>query len=520
VLPAALLKIQMLFSQPAVSETSTRTGSAREGVRHFPKDWPSLFALTVIGAVLRCLYLTRKSFWFDEGVSVEIARLDWYNFARILWRREGNMSLYYVLLRGWLHFGHSEFFIRSLSILPSLATIPVVYWLAGRLFDRRVGLIAATLLTFNAYHIRYAQEARSYSFFIFLGTLSSAFFIDLLQQPTRRNRIGHILASSLAVYAHLYAVLLIVAQWLSLRFLKYEGIKIPLNTKQNWRWIAILVFPALLFVGTTGAGPISWIKRPGFKELYEYYEHMAGNGGILLVLVYFCACLAALTEVGGRLFQRRLSWDSWRYQFLLLWLIVPVVFTVLISIVRPMFLARYLAFCLPALIVLAAVGLARLSKSWLIISALLLVMALSLKGTFSYYDHDFDLDRDEWRAASFYILDHARPSDVILFHIAMGRMPYEFYKSVYTGNSPGPTVIYPTHGTRFDYRDFMGRPSNEFLRTVPSKYDRVWIVLKNNETKTGTDPTTALINGLFGESYPHFDKQNFPWIEVRLYSKQ
>jgi len=55
---------------------------------------------------------------------------------------------------------------------------------------------------------------------------------------------------------------------------------------------------------------------------------------------------------------------------------------------------------------------------------------------------------------------------------------------------------------------------------VPSKYDRVWIVLKNNETKTGTDPTTALINGLFGESYPHFDKQNFPWIEVRLYSKQ
>ena len=168
---------------------------------------------------------------------------------------------------------------------------------------------------------------------------------------------------------------------------------------------------------------------------------MAGNGGILLVLVYFCACLAALTEVGGRLFQRRLSWDSWRYQFLLLWLIVPVVFTVLISIVRPMFLARYLAFCLPALIVLAAVGLARLSKSWLIISALLLVMALSLKGTFSYYDHDFDLDRDEWRAASFYILDHARPSDVILFHIAMGRMPYEFYKSVYTGNSPGPTVI-------------------------------------------------------------------------------
>src|SRR5207245_5067865 len=375
-------------AQPAVSETSSLTGSAREGVCHFPKDWPSLFALTVIGAVLRFLFLTRKSFWFDEGVSVQIARLDWYNFARILWRPEGNMSLYYLLLRAWLPFGHSEFFIRSLSILPSLATIPVLYWVGHRLFDRRVGLIAATILTFNAYHVRYAQEARSYSFFIFLSTLSSAFFIDFLLQPSHRNRIGHIVASSLSVYAHLYAVLLIVTQWLSLRFADCKDLDkekiLPLMNK-NWRWIAVLVLPPLLFVATTGAGPISWIKRPGFKDLYEYYEHMAGNGGILLVLVYFCSCLAALTEVGGRLFQRRLSWDSWLYQFLLLWLIVPVVFTVLISIVRPMFLARYLAFCLPALIVLAAVGLARLSKSWLIISALLLVMALSLKGTFSYY---------------------------------------------------------------------------------------------------------------------------------------
>ena len=507
-----------------MTENSPQTNTVRELRPSFSRDWLFLSALLIIGAVLRFLFLTRKSFWFDEGVSVQIARLDWYNFARILWRREGNMSLYYLLLRAWLPFGHSEFFIRSLSILPSLATIPVLYWVGHRLFDRRVGLIAATILTFNAYHVRYAQEARSYSFFIFLSTLSSAFFIDFLLQPSHRNRIGHIVASSLSVYAHLYAVLLIVTQWLSLRFADCKDLNkekiLPLMNK-NWRWIAVLVLPALLFVATTGAGPISWIKRPGFKDLYEYYEHMTGNGGLLLLLVYLVACGAALVQISGRLFKRGLSWGTWRYQFLLFWLIFPAVFTVVISIARPTFLARYLVFCLPALILLAAVGLARLSKSWLLAPVLLLFVALSMKGTFSYYDHDFDLHRDDWRAASYYILDHAHPGDVIIFHIAMGRMPYEFYKSVYPGASAGPTVIYPMHSNRFHYRDFMGKPAAEFLRTVPSEYGRVWIVLKNNEAwNEGPDPTTALIDSLFGQSYPHLDRETFPWVEVRLYSKQ
>src|SRR5207302_11094533 len=67
--------------------------------------------------------------------------------------------------------------------------------------------------------------------------------------------------------------------------------------------------------------------------------------------------------------------------FLLFWLIFPAVFTVVISIARPTFLARYLVFCLPALILLAAVGLARLSKSWLLAPVLLLFVALSMKGT-------------------------------------------------------------------------------------------------------------------------------------------
>ena len=104
----------------------------------------TLLVLLAGGAAVRFLFLVRKPFWFDECFSVEVARMGSTNFLHLLWWREANMSLYYLLLRIWLEFGTSEFFIRSLSVLLAAATIPAMYWLARQLYDRRVALIAAT----------------------------------------------------------------------------------------------------------------------------------------------------------------------------------------------------------------------------------------------------------------------------------------------------------------------------------------------------------------------------------------
>src|SRR5439155_22385022 len=138
------------------------------------------------------------------------------------------MSLYYLFLRLWLHLGSTPAFIRSLSVIFALATIPALYLLGRSLFDSRTGLIAATLLALNAYHIRYSQEACSYALTVLLCVLSSLFFVESLENPSRRVHLGHILTSSLAVYAHFFAALLLLAQYVSLRFV--EGTKIPEQT--------------------------------------------------------------------------------------------------------------------------------------------------------------------------------------------------------------------------------------------------------------------------------------------------
>ncbi len=487
---------------------------------------------------LRFLFLARKPFWFDECFSVEVARMSWHDFAHLLWWREANMSLYYLLLRGWLHWyvnpGFSPFFIRSFSVLFSLATLPAIFWLASTLFDRRVGLIAVALISCNAYSIRYAQEARTYSLFVLLATLSSGFFVAYLREPSLRNRRAYILASVLAVYAHLYALLLMVAQWLSVLGLPVAELEeeresaprvmVSSGVRKAWILIALGALPLLAFVGKTGAGPIRWIPRPAFRNLRDFWQHLAGNAGWPLLLLYAAACLAAILPLRKRLFRLGAGWECWTRQFLLIWLLFPVALTQVISLVRPLFLGRYFIFCLAALTILAAAGLASLRKTWMMAICLAVILLLSLQGTLSYYDHDFDLERDGSEVAANYIYDHAQPGDAILFHIAEARIPYEFFVSLReekSGSMSGtrPEIIFPRHGDRLDYRDVTGNPTSEFLRSIAPKYARVWVVLMSNGTPGNPDTSTVILSQTLAESFSREERVQFPQVEVRLYSK-
>jgi mannosyltransferase len=478
-----------------------------------------LALIAAFAAFLRFHALAAKTFWFDEGVSVGIARLDWYNFGRILWRREANMSLYYLLLRYWLQLGQSEFFVRTLSVLLALATIPVIYFLGRRLFDSRTGMIAAILLTVNAYHVRYSQEARSYSLMVLLCVGSSLYFLKVLGLPSRRNRIAYVLLSSAAVYAHFYSGLLLAAQWLSLFVLDRESI--PQEMRKDWRWIALLVSPIAVFVATTGAGPLRWIQRPGLKSLWTLGLRLTGNDGAILLLAYAVACLAAVAPVllaHGQT-RVRVSWEAWRYRFLFLWLGFPILFILVSSQARPLFLPRYFILCLPALLLLAAAGLARMRQPWIVALATLLFVVLSIQGTASYYRRDFeDTDREDWRAATQYVLANARPGDAILFHVPMGRMPYEYYLSLQNTISKNPMVLYPNHGDQIDFRDFVEKPSYEQLEPSLPNFQRVWLVL-SHAGPSGQDDTSMTLERLIAGTHHRVDPHDFSGLEVVLYSE-
>jgi len=504
-------------------QTTTESSFSRTPQRaSSPLELGVLVLITGFAAVLRFHSLATKSFWFDEGVSVAIARLDWYNFARILWRREANMSLYYLFLTYWLRFGGSESFVRALSVLFAIASVPAIYLLGRRLFDSRVGLIAAALLAVNAYHVQYSQEARSYSLMLLLCLLSSLYFLKGLSEPSRRNRTAYIFCSALAVYAQFFAGLLMIAQWASLSFLDGEqsAQQLRARIRKDWRWIALFTSPLVIFVVTTGTGPLRWVQRPGAHDLWLFALHLTGNGGPLLLFAYAAACLTALLPA-LRTRAQRVPWKSWRCRFLLLWLLLPILFTLALSLIKPLFVPRYFIFCLPALLLLVACGVTRLRRAWLMISAVLFLSALSFRGTTSYYGQDLDIQRDDWRTATRYLLDHAKPGDAMLFHVPMGRMPYEFYRSVLKPTSTVPVVLYPYHGDRLTFLDFVEKPNHPELERSLLEHSRAWLVLTYAETQSGLpDARSIELTKLLGKLYSTVERREFPGIEILLYTQQ
>ena len=493
--------------------------------------WITLALLFACCVAIRLVCLACKPFWFDEAFSVEVARLTWPNFLHLLWWREANMSLYYVLLRGWLHFGQSPYLIRSLSVLMAALTLPAIYWLGRLLFDRRVALIVAALFTFNAYDVRYSQEARSYSLFLLLATLSSGLLVWWLAEPSRRRLRGYIAASVLAAYSHFYALLLIAAHWLALKLTGPPQIAEDLpksRLRRAWWTTGLLALPLLAFVAKTGAGPIRWIHRPGSRDLVEFFEHLCGSDRWPLALLYVAACAVAASSVGQRLWKRDPNRDVWRLQFLLIWFFFPIVLTVLLSFARPVFLGRYMIFCLPPLLILAAAGLERLRRPWMLGAALAVMLFFSLQGVFFVYGHDFDSERDASESASNFILDQAEPGDAILFHIAETRIPYEFSRSLRAGRDTasasftdqlGPEILFPHHARGLDYRDFTGKPAPDLVRQAASGHARLWLMLMNNGTDEKPDATTVMLTQLLPEFLPKVQRWRFAKVEVRLYSK-
>jgi hypothetical protein len=227
-------------------------------------------------------------------------------------------------------------------------------------------------------------------------------------------------------------------------------------------------------------------------------------------------------------YARVASWEKWRVQFLLTWLLFPIIVTVVLSFARPVFLPRYLIFCLPPLLVLAAAGLARLRQWWLLAPALVVILLLCSQGIFFVYGNDFDSERDASGAATNFILDRARPGDAILFHIADTRVAYEFFRSLRAGEntaSPtftaplGPEIVFPYHGAGLDYRDFTGKPPADLLRTVASGHPRVWVMLMNNGPAEHPDVTTGMLTEALRNSFSNVQHWQFPRVEIDFYSK-
>jgi mannosyltransferase len=477
-----------------------------------------VLAVLLVGALyLRLHLLAHKSLWFDEGFSVEVARLDWLNLLHLLWVREANMGLYYLLLKLWLSLGISEFHVRALSVVFGVAAIPIIYALGSRLFGHRAGLIAAWLLAINAFHVRYSQEARGYTLVVFLCLLASWLFVRAIDEPSAHTWRLYTLASILVVYAHFYGLLLVVAQWLSLILLPRAN-RPRRQLFRHWRFFAYGMSPIALFAWRVGAQPMHWLPRPDGAIMRHFFQSLAGNGGFALLGMYLLAWIAAgyARWRSGQLPFGRLQ--QWRFEFLFLCLVFPIAIVYAVSQFESIFLARYLIVCLPASVLLAAAGIARL-RPVAQAGMLLLIGILSIGGVHAYYQHDFDVSRDDWRTATQYLLANSQPGDGIFFYTAPGRMTFEYYRLL-AGKSPtDPQVIYPASGETMSYRDFLVNPLGEVLQNPMPQPRRVWLFLNNHRIRGPMDMGSEAVCAWYGKRYQLVGRHTVDGLDLLLYSR-
>lgn len=424
--------------------------------------------LVAVGATLALVlpYYTRRPFWFDEIVSLEIAGLSPRRFVEYIVTVELNMSLYHAVLAGWLHITRGEAGVRALSIAFALLTLPFLYALARRLFDRKTATIAVLLMSVNVSFVGYSRDARSYALTLLLVTASSYFLVRASEGSSRmRDWALYVATAALAAWAHLFAVLVVAAQltWLGLLEspLRRRDVRLAVSA------LALLLLPLGLVIIFGGQHPqLDWLPRPGPQKLpglFRWFVESQTN-----VVVYFVGGMAALVAALHRWRHDHSRWPQ-RETLLLLWLLLPPVVAFAFSYATPVYVYRYFLVCLPALVVLVSAGFARIRPVWLGTALVVAAVALSVRTVHSCQP-DCKIRHDEWEMATAYLQSRERPGDAIVVYPKEVRTPLDYYL-----RSPRPRLLFPE---RWGLVAGAAEGTNELGIAMQRArdYRRVWLV--------------------------------------------
>lgn len=493
----------------------------------------SVLVIAAVGAALRFHLLEVRGFG-DEAARWTFASLPWSSFCKEIGRDEINMVFYYLLLRGWLVLGDSEWVIRSLSVLLGVATLPALYLLGSRLFGRKAGLISAALLAVHTFHIRYSQEARSYSLLTLLLVLSTYFLVLAIESPNQKKYWAiYLLTSALACYSHLFAFLVLGAQWLSLGVSKLRQLGgeriVPVMSI-----FALLTAPIGVFMLFQSKAQLdtqmNWIPPLTWESFIGFAYFFTGDFGRVLLWTYIILSLLTL----GRLLRSNSDAtanqdDKWHLRLVLFWLVIPFAIVVGGSLFKPLFQPRYLLMCLPALVLLAGLGITELDRffsSWrrLVIPTVFTVMiVLCVRGTRKEYQKA-GLARNSFGPMTQYVLDRQKPQDAIFFFRSPSYMPFNYYLHLQKEKQSDllvPTIVFPP------IKDVPPgeaiTPTKDEVEAAIGDRERVWLVLNQRtlaNPRRGFSAAVAMIRETFQEKFRIEEERTFPGppkVNVALY---
>ncbi|HLQ32861.1 MAG TPA: glycosyltransferase family 39 protein [Chloroflexota bacterium] len=420
--------------------------------------------------------LEAQSIWVDEGFSVDFASRTAADMTA-MWKARGGVGaitdpeaaraandplaiavdihppLYYLVLHEWLPFaGRGEYAVRFPSVIVGTLLVLLLYRLGASLATAGVGLAAAAVGATAPFYVAYSQEARMYAPVALFSAFSLYFtwrvirggktpspagagegwgegtFIQRFGRASRSEQfglpwLGLVVTSSLALYTHYSAVLVIGAENLLVLSLLLARAFRPRRLLASWA-AAQLVQLALFFPWLrTTIGQVAkynenlWV--PNWQhELTETFR--AFDAGLWLPPTDSVRLAIPITAVlvAGSLTLALSRRDGRGDSRPLLFAAGALLFELLLALaafqIRPEFHPRYLMVLATPYYLLLGLALAAVWRRWwpagvLAGAMLAAVFAIGLRG----YESDPNFAKDDTRTLAQYLASRTTAEDVI-----------------------------------------------------------------------------------------------------------
>jgi hypothetical protein len=332
--------------------------------------------------------LVDVSLWRDEAFAALLVRRDPIQIIQLS-AGDATPPLFYVLLHYWVAaFGESEVALRSLSFLFFLATAVVMFALGSQLGGAARWWLPALSLT-QPFLFRYAFEARAYSLLALLTAAAILFYM-------RRNRVPLAVVGIALAYTHVFGLLVlgVLLGWAVLT--RGPVLSLLIALVANLPWIPN-------YFQFAREASQWWLKAPTADV---FALDLTRLGAPLLLLL-----LPVLRSV-VRHEQFKLS--------ALLWL-APIIGALVLSVVKPVFLDRYLIVIVPAQLLM--LGLPAAARHYRVVAALVLVAQIA--GSAYIFTHS---QKPPFRELATYLESQRQPGDVVL-----NRSANTYFESQYYG---------------------------------------------------------------------------------------
>ncbi len=422
-----------------------------------------VWVLVLAAWAWRLYGLDAQSLWRDETDSLRFATRPLAQALAMFTRPGENGPLFFLLLRPWLAVaGHSEFALRFPSALAGVLAVPLIYRWGRWLGTRRMGWVAALLLSFNPYHLWYSQEAKMYALVVTLILAVLWAFVRAMERGGWWRWGLWVALVSVCFYLHVLAALVLPLQvvWFLL---------MP-RWRRRWRSfaaaLAVLILPYLPLIGW------QWtlLTDPDFATGHPFVP--LGR----MLLVTWAAQLAGILVLPGMwilapavfLLLAGAFWPSDRLRgvrLLLTWWFVPLLLLYVICLITPLFTDRYLIWTLPAQLLLMAWGVIKVAQRYRLLALSVLALWLAFPFGVGWQQMHMPIKSD-FRAAAGYVAPRRQPGDVTLFLMPYIRHTYRYY-------DPGS---YPWLEAPYANRPTDAAQVPERLATMLAGYQGVWLI--------------------------------------------